>query len=157
MFNYTVRRLISAIPVLFIVAVMVFALIHMIPGNPAAVMLGSDATQEEIDALSEKLGLNEPVPVQLVKCHAAFRQTAGHGNNFTVCQSLPENAPCFRFLRQGNKTKQLAAVPVIRTFQKPAAKPLFPCGFFFRRHCFAAATHFLPESLFCRNLLNHRE
>lgn len=67
MFNYTVRRLISAIPVLFIVAVMVFALIHMIPGNPAAVMLGSDATQEEIDALSEKLGLNEPVPVQLVK------------------------------------------------------------------------------------------
>ena len=30
-------------------------------------------------------------------------------------------------------------------------------GFFFRRHCFAAATHFLPESLFCRSLLNHRE
>ena len=48
-------------------------------------------------------------------------------------------------------------VSPVQETAKPAAKPLFPCGFFFRRHCFAAATHFLPESLFCRNLLNHRE
>ncbi len=67
MLNYTVRRLISSIPVLLIVAVMVFTLIHMIPGNPAAVMLGSDATQEEVDALTQKLGLDQPVPTQLVR------------------------------------------------------------------------------------------
>ena len=61
------RRLISAIPVLVIVAVMVFTLIHMIPGNPASVMLGSDATQEEVDALTAKLGLDQPLPTQLVR------------------------------------------------------------------------------------------
>lgn len=67
MLNYTVRRLISSIPVLLIVAVMVFTLIHMIPGNPAAVMLGSDATQAEVDALTQKLGLDQPILTQMLR------------------------------------------------------------------------------------------
>ena len=40
---------------------------HLLPGNPAAMMLGPDATLEEIEALSEKMGLNRPVPVQFME------------------------------------------------------------------------------------------
>jgi len=49
------------IPVLLIVAIFVFFLIHMIPGDPAAVMLGPEATPEEVESLKEELGLNLPI------------------------------------------------------------------------------------------------
>jgi len=66
-FDYTIRRLISAIPVLFVVGFVVFFIVHLIPGNPVMVMLGDDATKEEVAALTEKLGLNEPLPTQYIK------------------------------------------------------------------------------------------
>ena len=44
MINYTIRRLLSSLPTLIIVAVLVFILIRMVPGNPALVMLGEEAT-----------------------------------------------------------------------------------------------------------------
>ena len=65
MFAYILRRLLLLIPVLVIVGVIVFTLIHLTPGDPASVMLGRDATLEQKEALRERLGLNEPVPVQL--------------------------------------------------------------------------------------------
>jgi len=65
--NFIFRRLLSVVPVLLIVGIMVFMLVHLIPGDPAAMMLGSDATIDEIQALRDKLGLSEPLPVQLVK------------------------------------------------------------------------------------------
>src|SRR5699024_5705481 len=49
------------IPVLFIVAIFVFMLIHLIPGNPAAVILGPEATPEQVAALEDELGLNMPI------------------------------------------------------------------------------------------------
>lgn len=67
MINYTIRRLLSAIPTLIIVAVMVFFLIRCVPGNPALTMLSDDATVEEIAAMEAKMGLDQPVPVQFVK------------------------------------------------------------------------------------------
>lgn len=67
MLEYTIRRLISAIPVLFIVGLVVFFIVHLIPGNPAQVILGDSATQAEVEALTEKLGLNAPLPTQFVK------------------------------------------------------------------------------------------
>ena len=48
MINYTIRRLLSSLPTLIIVAVLVFVLIRMVPGNPALVMLGEEATPDEI-------------------------------------------------------------------------------------------------------------
>ena len=66
MVAYIVRRLLLLIPVLLIVGVVVFTLMHLTPGDPASVMLGRDATPEQKDALRERLGLNEPVPVQFV-------------------------------------------------------------------------------------------
>lgn len=67
MIEYTIRRIIAAIPVIFIVGLIVFFIVHMIPGNPVAVMLGDEATQEEVEALTEKLGLNEPLPTQYIR------------------------------------------------------------------------------------------
>ena len=66
MLAYIIRRLLLLIPVLLMVGVIVFTLMHLTPGDPASVMLGRDATEEQKEALRERLGLNEPVPVQFV-------------------------------------------------------------------------------------------
>lgn len=66
MLAYIIRRLLLLIPVLLVVGVVVFTLMHLTPGDPASVMLGRDATPEQKEALRERLGLDEPVPVQFV-------------------------------------------------------------------------------------------
>ena len=53
------------IPVLLVVALVVFALIHIAPGYPAAIIVGNFATQERYDDVREQLGLNEPIYTQL--------------------------------------------------------------------------------------------
>lgn len=67
MLAFIVRRLLLLVPVLLIVGVVVFLLMHLTPGDPAAVMLGREATQEQKDALRERLGLNQPLPLQFVR------------------------------------------------------------------------------------------
>lgn len=64
MFSYIVRRLVLLVPVILIVGVIVFALVHLTPGDPAGVILGDQATPEQVDQLREQLGLNDPLPVQ---------------------------------------------------------------------------------------------
>lgn len=64
MFTYTVRRVFSLIPVLFGMTLVVFSIIHAIPGNPAQVILGQRATKESIRTLTEQLGLNKPWYIQ---------------------------------------------------------------------------------------------
>lgn len=60
-----VRRLLLAIPVLLGVSVITFATLHLIPGNPARTLLfGTQATPQQVAALSRQLGLNRPLPVQ---------------------------------------------------------------------------------------------
>jgi len=58
---YIAKRILSLIPVLFVVTIAIFLLIHITPGDPAAAMLGIEASQEEIQALSEELGFNRPI------------------------------------------------------------------------------------------------
>ncbi|CAA9555916.1 MAG: ABC transporter, permease protein 1 (cluster 5, nickel/peptides/opines) [uncultured Thermomicrobiales bacterium] len=67
MIAFIVRRLLLLFPVLLIVGVIVFTLVHLTPGDPASVMLGRDATTEQKDALREQLGLDEPFHVQFVQ------------------------------------------------------------------------------------------
>ncbi|BCS33620.1 peptide ABC transporter permease [Luteitalea sp. TBR-22] len=64
MLRFLVRRLLLTIPVLLGVATMVFALIHLVPGDPAVSMLGEAATPADVAALRGKLGLDDPLPVQ---------------------------------------------------------------------------------------------
>ncbi|GGK29501.1 peptide ABC transporter [Caldalkalibacillus thermarum] len=61
---YLLKRILSLIPVLLVVAVVVFFLIHLTPGDPAAVMLGPDAAPEDVERLREELGLNLPLHEQ---------------------------------------------------------------------------------------------
>lgn len=62
--TFLVRRLLLAIPVILLVTVMVFSLLHLLPGDPATVILGQEATPEAVAALREELGLNKPIVVQ---------------------------------------------------------------------------------------------
>ncbi len=62
--KYVIQRLLSLIPTLFVVSIVIFSIIHMTPGDPAAAMLGDQATPEAIEALRESLGLNDPLPIQ---------------------------------------------------------------------------------------------
>ena len=64
---YIMRRLLMLIPVLLVVGVVVFTLVHLTPGDPAAVILGQSATAEQIEQLREQLGLNEPLPIQFAQ------------------------------------------------------------------------------------------
>jgi len=66
MLKYIVRRIISALPVLLLVSIMVFLLIHLIPGDPVIAMLGEDATPEMIKALNEELGFDRPLYQQYI-------------------------------------------------------------------------------------------
>ena len=66
MLRYTLRRLLLAIPVMLLVATAVFLLLRLVPGDPAGVILGSDATEERRLELRKQLGLEDPLPVQYV-------------------------------------------------------------------------------------------
>jgi len=63
--HYLVQRLLAAIPVLLIVAVVTFSLVHLTPGDPASLMAGDQALPEDIERIKEKLGLNRPLYEQL--------------------------------------------------------------------------------------------
>lgn len=62
--GFLFKRIIQLIPTLLIVAVIVFFITRMLPGDPAAVMLGPQASAEDIAAYSEKLGFNDPLYLQ---------------------------------------------------------------------------------------------
>ncbi|MFI3212371.1 MAG: ABC transporter permease [Eubacteriales bacterium] len=57
--NYVLKRIVQMIPVFIIVTIIIFFMIRMIPGDPAAVMLGTKATPEAIENMREKMGLND--------------------------------------------------------------------------------------------------
>ena len=61
---YIIRRLLATIPVMVVVALFVFLLLHLTPGDPAAVIAGDDATPEAVDGIRTKLGLDQPIHVQ---------------------------------------------------------------------------------------------
>ncbi len=64
--RYIARRLLNLIPVIFGITLLVFAFLHLIPGDPAIVMAGQRANPETVAALREQLGLNKPLPVQYI-------------------------------------------------------------------------------------------
>ncbi|CAN0213338.1 unnamed protein product, partial [Chrysoparadoxa australica] len=62
--RYILRRLISAVPVLLGITVIVFAIMALIPGDPATAILGSYATPENVEKLNRDLGLDKPLVAQ---------------------------------------------------------------------------------------------
>ena len=64
MTTFIIRRLLQAIPVLIGVTILVFSLMHLTPGNPAVIMAGESAPQATVQAIEERLGLNDPLHIQ---------------------------------------------------------------------------------------------
>ncbi len=66
MTRYIGRRLLFMLPVALLVSFVTFMLIHLVPGDPARVLLGEEATPETVAALRQQLGLNQPLSTQYV-------------------------------------------------------------------------------------------
>ncbi|TYR35463.1 ABC transporter permease [Mesorhizobium microcysteis] len=64
MLGYIVKRILAVIPVMAIVALIVFLILRLTPGDPAAIIAGDTATPDQIASLRESMGLNEPIYVQ---------------------------------------------------------------------------------------------
>ena len=64
MYGYIIKRCLSTIPVMVVVALFVFLMLRLSPGDPASVIAGDYATAEDIARIREQLGLNEPIIVQ---------------------------------------------------------------------------------------------
>src|SRR5690625_6428406 len=64
MLSYILRRLLMLVPVLIGMTFITFSIVHLIPGNPAQVILGEAATMSAIESLEESMGLNKPYLVQ---------------------------------------------------------------------------------------------
>ena len=63
---FLIRRVILTLPILFIVSVVCFSLINLIPGDPATVILGPEASEQAKEQMRERLGLDKPIVVQYV-------------------------------------------------------------------------------------------
>ncbi len=63
---YALKRLLWALPTLLLVSIAVFALLRLVPGDPAQIMLGDNADPEQLRAARESMGLNEPLPAQFL-------------------------------------------------------------------------------------------
>lgn len=72
--SYVIRRILGLIPTMLLVSVIVFLLTHFIPGNPAAVRLGPSATTEQIERMTEEMGLNKPIYVQFGRWFSGVMQ-----------------------------------------------------------------------------------
>lgn len=106
-FRFLARRLLLAIPVLIGVATLVFALIHLIPGDPVRTMLGESASEDSVIELRSRLGLDRPLYQQ----YADYLKGLAHGNLGT---SLRTNEPVASALAARiPATAELAAASMI--------------------------------------------
>ena len=87
MLVYVGRRLVSAIPVLLIISVLVFAIIHLIPGDPVTMIIGDQpVSAEQMDRIRTQLGLNRPLIIQYLD----YVGSALHGD---LGQSIQSHLP----------------------------------------------------------------
>lgn len=92
--KYTLRRVLASVPVLVLLLLFVFILVHIAPGDPVALMFENDprATQQDIDRVRQNLGLDQPLPVQ-------FTRFLGRVVVGDLGQSLHTREPVLRMIR----------------------------------------------------------
>ncbi|MEK4484450.1 glutathione ABC transporter permease GsiC [Psychrobacillus sp. FSL H8-0484] len=66
MFGFLIKRILEIIPILFLVSIFIFLFVHMIPGDPARLVAGPDATIEDVEMVRKELGLDKPMIEQYV-------------------------------------------------------------------------------------------
>ena len=86
---YILRRLVATIPVLLIVAVLVFLMLRLTPGDPAAVIAGDNATSEQIAMIRSRLGLDKPILTQFLIWSGNLLQ-GNFGESFFFKKSVAE-------------------------------------------------------------------
>ncbi|WP_107839571.1 ABC transporter permease [Metasolibacillus meyeri] len=94
--SFILKRLINLIPTLLVVGVIVFVITRMIPGDPASVMLGPQASVEDVENLREELGLNKSLPLQFISYIADLAQlNLGYSYSYseTVFSLIAERFP----------------------------------------------------------------
>ena len=85
---YIFKRIIQVIPVLILVTLITFSLVHLTPGDPAIMRAGEDATAEQVESIRESMGLNRPVHMQYLNwIGGLFRGDLGY--------SLQDGRPVF--------------------------------------------------------------
>ncbi len=86
MLQFIVRRLLAVIPVLFGLSILLFAFVHLLPGDPATAILGQHATAERVAAMREYLGLDAPLWQQ----YLTYLNNVAHGDlGVSVINSQP--------------------------------------------------------------------
>ncbi len=93
MLRYILRRILFMFPVALLVSFLTFMMIHLVPGDPARVLLGEYATPQTVAALDRQLGLDKPLPVQFV----LWLWQALHGN---LGQSIQLQQPVVQAIAQ---------------------------------------------------------
>lgn len=96
MLKYIAKRLILMIPVVIGIVCIVFTIMYLTPGDPARMILGDRATQEQVEILREEMGLNDPYPVQFgryVKDAASGDFGRSYTNNIPVMETISQRFP----------------------------------------------------------------
>jgi peptide/nickel transport system permease protein len=103
MLKYMGKRFLSMIPTFLLASVLVFSFMHMMPGDPAGVMLGDTATPEQVQALREAMGFDRPIPVQFLKWFTGILQ-----GNFG--QSIFFHKPVLQIILERSETSLFIAI-----------------------------------------------
>ncbi|MCC7023953.1 MAG: ABC transporter permease [Thermomicrobiales bacterium] len=109
MTRYLVQRLILAVPVLLGVSIVVFLMLHLLPGDPALAMLAgqSGITSEDVDRIRRQLGLDQPLPVQ----YLTYIGRVLHGD---FGESVHSHRPVLEMIaEQAGATIQLAVAAMV--------------------------------------------
>ena len=93
MYGYIIRRILATIPVMLVVGVFVFLLLHLTPGDPAAIIAGDYASPADIVKIRERLGLDRPIHVQ-------FLTWVGHLARGDLGVSIFSNLPVTHLIAQ---------------------------------------------------------
>src|SRR5689334_22988038 len=88
MVAFIVRRLLLTVPVIWIVVTLVFSLIHLVPGDPVAQMLGEGAAASQIEQMRHDLGLDRPFLVQYRSYMSGLLLHGDLGNSFRFQESV---------------------------------------------------------------------
>jgi peptide/nickel transport system permease protein len=114
--RYIVHRLLASIPVLFIVAIFIFGLLHVAGGDPAAIIAGKDAPQWQIEEIRKSLGLDRPLYIQL----GIWFKDLSRGN---LGKSITSKIPVMKLIRD-RLTPSISLAILVELMVLPVAIPL---------------------------------
>jgi peptide/nickel transport system permease protein len=103
MLRYMGKRFLSMIPTFLLASVLVFSFMHMMPGDPAGVMLGDTATPEQVQALRVAMGFDRPIPVQFLRWFTGIMK-----GDFG--QSIFFHVPVLQIIRERAETSLFVAI-----------------------------------------------